>query len=747
MKNILAALLGSTLLTSAAFAQDAAAPADMGADSGDIVVTAQKREQSLQDVPLSVAVLGGEQLGDRNITEISQLQTMTPNFSFQGSNNPRGAGISIRGIGTNNFSSAIEGSVGIVIDGVPIGRQGAGLTDFFDVQRVEILRGPQGTLFGKNASAGVLNIVTNDPSHSWGGRVQASYGEDNEFILRGAVTGGLTENLAFRASAYRTQRDGYLENVFDGSKLNDRNEWGGRAKLLWEPADNIRVLVAGDYTSRDAACCMWTIRSFGTNANVKALATAAGIVPGPNNRKVTLDGQTFIRQETYGGSAQVDIEAANGITLTSISAMRWWDATDNNDSDQRPTAVLSVNNGVSHQRQFTQELRLASPSGQALEWVGGLFLFNQSFDLTNNQKGTFDRVPLGTVLSRAIAVENETQNFAAFADGTYHFGDHFNLFGGLRYTVERLNTNFRRYGLPGTIPIVPATTQSGKRVDGAWTWRLGAQYIPSDAVTFYGSVARGFKGGGFNPLLDAAVLRTVEPEIPTAYEVGAKAILFDRRVRLNIALFSTDFDDFQAQAIGISADNTLVFDVINAGSLRTRGVEADIDIDLRNGLTLRGGAAYTDAKYTDFKGAPCYAVQGPAQGCVLIGGQRQQDLTGKPLAMAPKFTGNASIHYETEVSAAGSTVFGQLSYSYRGRTFTALDLDPQSVQKGYGLVDAQLGFALPGDRMRAWIWGKNLTDKSFVEMIYDTPLDAEGQSQFFPSTAARQFGATVEYRF
>lgn len=747
MKNILTALLGSTLLTSAAFAQDAGAPAGADAGSDEIIVTAQKREQSLKDVPLSVAVLGGEQLGDRNITEISQLQTMTPNFSFQGSNNPRGAGISIRGIGTNNFSSAIEGSVGIVIDGVPIGRQGAGLTDFFDVQRVEILRGPQGTLFGKNASAGVLNIVTNDPSHSWGGRVQASYGEENEFVVRGAVTGGLTENLAFRASAYLTKRDGYIDNVFDGSKLNERDEWGARAKLLWEPADNIRVLVAGDYSSRDAACCMWTIRSFGTNANVKALVTAAGIVPGPKNRQVTLDGQTFVRQETYGGSVQVDIEAANGITLTSISAMRWWDTTDNNDSDQRPTAVLSVNAGTSNQRQFTQELRLASPSGQAFEWVGGLFLFNQSFDLTNGQKGTFDRVPLGTVLSRAIAVENDTQNFAAFADGTYHFGDHFNLFGGLRYTVERLNTSFRRYGLPGSISIVPATTQRGKRVDGAWTWRLGAQFVPSDAVTFYGSVARGFKGGGFNPLLDSAVLRTVEPEIPTAYEVGAKTILFDRRVRLNIALFSTDFDDFQAQAIGTSTDNTLVFDVINAGSLRTRGVEADIDIDLRNGLSLRGGAAYTDAKYTDFKGAPCYAVQTLAQGCVLNSGQRQQDLTGKPLAMAPKFTGNASIRYETEVSAAGSTVFGQLSYAYRGRTFTALDLDPQSVQKGYGLVDAQLGFALPGDRMRAWIWGKNLTDKSFVEMIYDTPLDSGGQSQFFPSTAARQFGATVEYRF
>ncbi|MGL3820395.1 TonB-dependent receptor [Sphingopyxis sp. R3-92] len=748
MKNILTALLGSTLLTSAAFAQDAGAPTDMGADSGEIIVTAQKREQSLKDVPLSVAVLSGEQLGDRNITEISQLQTTTPNFSFQGSNNPRGAGISIRGIGTNNFSSAIEGSVGIVIDGVPIGRQGAGMTDLFDIQRVEVLRGPQGTLFGKNASAGVLNIVTTDPSYDWGGRVQASYGEDNEFVLRGAVTGGLTENLAFRASAYMTKRDGYIKNVFDGSKLNDRDEWGGRAKLLWEPADNIRVVVAGDYTSRDAACCMWTLRNFGTNTNVKNAATAAGIVPGPNNRKVALDGDTFVRQETYGGSVQVDIEGTGGVTVTSITGLRWWDAVDNNDSDQRPLPVLNINNGDSRQRQFTQELRLASPSKQRIEWVLGMFLFNQDYDLGNSQQGTFDQpVPPGVQLSRAISVQNQTQNMAAFADATWHLNDQINVFGGLRYTVERLNTHFTRFGLPGTTRLGPLVDTKMKRVDGAWTWRLGAQVRPTEDITLYGTVARGFKGGGFNALQDSTVLRTVEPEIPTSYEIGAKTVLFDRRVRLNIALFSTDFEDFQAQAVGTSDTGAIVFDVINAGSLRTRGVEADIDIDLHNGLSLRGGAAYTDAKYTDFARAPCYAVQNLALGCITAGGQRSQDLTGKPLAMAPKFTGNATVRYETEVSAAGSTVFGQLSYSYRGRTFTALDLDPQSVQKGYGLLDAQLGFALPGDRMRAWIWGKNLADKSFVEMIYDTPLDSEGQSQFFPSTAARQFGVTVEYRF
>jgi iron complex outermembrane receptor protein len=744
--RFITALICSTFLSGTAIAQEV--ENEIEHRPADIVVTAQKRVQSLQDVPLSVAVLGGEQLVDRNITEISQLQTATPNFSFQGNNNPRGAGISIRGIGTNNFSSAVEGSVGIVVDGVPIGRQGAGLTDFFDVARVEILRGPQGTLFGKNASAGVLNIVTNDPTQEFGGRIQATYGEFNEFVLRGSINGGITETMAVRASAYLTKRDGYIENVRDGRDLNNRNEWGVRGKLLWEPSANVRVLIAGDFSKRDADCCMWTIRSFGTNVDIRNQLTAAGIVAGPNNRKVSLEGDTFIEQETYGVSGQIDWETSSGLTLTSISAMRWWDTVDNSDSDHRPTAVLSHNSGVSNQRQFTQEVRLASPSKQDVEWVAGLFLFDQSYDLENAQMGTFDFVPLGTNLSRAIEVQNDTLNIAAFADATLNISEQFNIFGGLRYTHEKLETSFRRFVLPGTGgAAAPIPLQTRKRKDNAWSWRIGTQYIPSDELTFYGSIARGFKGGGFNPLLDVATLRTVEPEIPTAYELGIKTQLLDRRVRLNIALFHTDFDNFQAQAVGTSDTGTVVFDVINAGSLRTRGVEADIHIDLGSGLSFTGGAAYTEAQYTDFKGAPCYAGQTALQGCVTVGTLSSQNLTGKELAMAPKFTGNATLRYEREISAAGHNMFAQVSYAHRGSTYTALDLDPSSIQRRYGLLDAQLGFSLPVDRLKAWVWGKNLTDKNFVEMIYDSPLDAGGQSQFFPMTADRQIGATVEFRF
>jgi iron complex outermembrane recepter protein len=721
------------------------------ADDGavvEIVVTAQKRTQSLKEVPLSVAVVSGDLLESRNLTEISQLQTATPNFSFQGGNNPRGAGLTVRGVGTNNFSSAIEGSVGIVIDGVVIGRQGAGFTDLFDIQRIEVLRGPQGTLFGKNASAGVLSIVTADPQQEWEGRVQASYGSFDERILRASVTGGITSNLAMRLSGYVTKRDGYISNRFDGRQLNDRDEWGLRGKLRWDPADNVRITLSGDYSKRDAACCIWTLRSFGANAGLRATATAAGIVPGPDNRQVNLDGAVFIRQDAFGGALQVDIEAANGITLTSITALRRWNAEDNNDADQQPLPILNLNNGNSQQRQITQELRLASPATGTLQWVAGFFLFDQDYDLTNAQRGTFGSpLPPGVVLSRQIFVENDTLNMAPFADASLYLSDRFNLFAGVRFNIEQLDTAFRRGALPGTIQLGSVVNQRARRSDDYLTWRAGAQFRPSEQVVLYASVARGFKGGGFNALQDSPVLRTVDPEIPTSYEAGIKTELMDRRLRLNIAAFRTDFRNFQAQAVAPDATGSLIFDVINAGSLRTQGIEADLDLRLPGGLTLTAGAAYTDATYTNFTGAPCFTGQTAAQGCIGAGATARQDLTGKPLALAPEFTAAGTIAYETALGQSAVKGFAQVSYAWRGGTFTALTLDPRTFQPGYGLADAQLGVRGRNNRWRLWLWGKNLGNQRFAETIFPTPLDNGGFSQFIPMTAMRQFGVSGEVRF
>jgi iron complex outermembrane receptor protein len=749
MKRLSGLLQGACLVACFSAVAEAQTPTVQTDDAGvdEIVVTAQKRAQSLQDVPLSIAALGAETLIDRNITEISQLQTATPNFSFAASNNPRGAGITIRGIGTNNFSSAIEGSVGIVIDGVPIGRQGGGFADLFDVERIEILRGPQGTLFGKNASAGVLNIVTQNPKKEFEARAHASFGEDDEAVLRAAVTGPIAETIAARLSLYHTGRDGPITNVADGTDLNNRNEWGMRGKLLFEPQDNLSFVLAADYSERDAACCIWTTRIPGTNAGLRASQAAAGIVPGPDNRKVNIGGGLFIEQEIRGVSLQADWTLGNGVTLTSITAGRWWDAIDNNDADQQLASILDVNNGDSVQEQLTQELRATSPDNDTFEWVLGLFAFQQQYDLQNTQQGTFGvPLPPGAQLSRRINVSNETNNYAVFGDASWTLSRPFTIFAGARYTQEDLTTQFRRAAVPGTALLGGVANQTANRDDTAWSWRLGGQFRPTEDIMLYASASRGFKGGGFNALQDSPTLRTVEPEIPTAYEIGVRSEWFDRRLRLNASAFRTDFDDFQVQAVAVSPAGTLFFDVVNAGELRTEGLEVELQAEPAQGLTFDLGMAFTDASYLSFPGAPCYAGQTAALGCIGTGGTSRQDLKNRPLANAPEFTAAASVRYERPVNDAVSA-FAALSASHRGDTFTALDLDPRSLQKAYTLIDAQIGLAATDSRYRLWVWGKNLGDEQFSEAIFDTPFDAGGQSQFIPLNAERQLGVSLEFRF
>jgi iron complex outermembrane recepter protein len=482
------------------------------------------------------------------------------------------------------------------------------------------------------------------------------------------------------------------------------------------------------------------------NTALRNELTAAGIVPGPNNREVNLNGEVFINQEVYGGSVNAEFELPANVTLTSITALRYWDTVDNNDADQRVASILDTNGGDSRQKQLSQEIRLSSTRSQEVDWVVGFFYFDQNYDLQNTQLGTFNLPVPPNSLSRQTTVLNDTTNIALFGDVTWQISDQFSVFGGMRYTAEQLETKFIRVAVPGTRPVTAPLTSRVKQHDDAWSWRAGAQFHPSDDISIYGSVARGYKGGGFNALIDSTVIREVKPEIPTSYEIGIKSELFDRKVRLNVAAFRTNFKNFQAQAVSTDpVTNVLIFDVVNAGSLRTQGVEADFSIRPLAGLKIDGGMAYTDASYTDFATAPCYFGQTSAQGCVGTGTTARQDLTGRSLANAPKFTANGSVRYETPISDS-ARVFGQLSYAWRGDAYTALDLDPRSKQGSYGLVDAQLGVSF-NDSIRVWVWGKNLTDEYFAETIFDTPLDNNGQSQYIPVTADRQFGLTVEASF
>lgn len=759
-------------LASPGFAQEAAEPAQTtipastipAAENSDIIVTATRRAERLQDVPLSILAVTGDTLEERQINSFNDLQRISPGLIFSQATSPRSSGTIIRGVGTNTFSDAVEGAVGINIDGVVIGRQGAGFTDFADIERIEVLRGPQGITFGKNASAGVISLITRRPTEQLTGNAFFSYGSDNEIRANTSISGPIVnDRVLARLSGFISKRDGIINNLTDGRDLNDVDDWGVRGKLEFRVTDDLNILIIGDWSERQPDCCIWTTRSYGASTTLRAAEAAAGVVAGPSNRETTLGGRLFTRQESRGVSGEINWTVGDH-AITSITAYRRWDAIDNNDADRTPLPILDINQGDVAQRQFTQEVRLASPGGDRLEYVLGLFYFNQQIVNDSIQQGTFGApLPPGLTLTRRQFTEVDTENFAAFGQGSFELVDGLKLLLGARFTREEIGIDFVRDALPGTLTLTPAYSctraapatcgpggpQSGvpESSDDSLSWRAGLQYQPTRNLNAFATVTRGYKGAAFNSQIDVSILQRVQPEIPTSYEAGIKSTLLNGAVTFNVTLFKTDFKDFQAEAVTASpATGLTTFTIVNAGELETKGLELELTARPTTGLTLDFNFAYTDATFTRFLGGPCFAGQSAAQGCITQGTQRSQDLSGKPLPNSPDYIASTSIRYDFAV-ARDWRAFGQGAVFHRSGTLTALNQDPRTRQEGYELVDFAIGVTDPSDTFTLSLFGKNVFDKKYVDAIFDTPLDAGGFSQRIGTNARRTFGVSLAGRF
>ncbi|WP_164852681.1 TonB-dependent receptor [Novosphingobium umbonatum] len=745
---------------SSAQAQSAAPPKIQDAASGEIIVTAQKREQSLQKVPVSVSVIGATALAANRVAGIEQLAQIAPSVNFTNSANTRGQGVSVRGIGTLNFSDGVEPSVSTVIDGVVIGRSAASFFDFSDISRVEVLRGPQGTLFGKNASAGAINLVTEKPSltrNSLDGTI--SYGTFNDFRLKGSASMVLKDgSVALRLSGFRSTADGVITNLYNGKNLNNINTWGLRGKLLWDMGDNTSLYIIGDYSANNRRCCVSTIRSILPattyyNGQTRAQLTANQQI-GPLNRTVNIDGDAFGNQSAGGVSAEFNTELL-GQTLTSVTAYRAFKTYDNNDADGVQVDVYNVNNALQHQKQFTQELRLTSPAKQKLEYVLGLFYFYQDLDTVTQVKGTgFTALPAGQYLGNQVDRSIRNNNGAAFGQFTYHPTEELSLIGGFRYTAENATANFARSvlagangpatGLGGPVYTSPALHFSNKD----FSYKLGADYKFSRDVMAYITYTRGYKGPAINLLnnLTASVVNAgqaiLKPEIARNLEVGLRTQMLDRKLTLNVTGFHETFTNFQAQTFNAVLST---FTLANAGKLTANGVEVEAIAHPAQGFNLSANVAYTDTKVEGFVIA-CYPGQTLALGC---GANSTQDVTGQPLANAPKWAYTVGGDYTHEINGSLQAK-GTLGYTYRSNVFFAY-ADPNTVQKGYGLLNGSLTVETKDKRYRLTLWGKNLTNQHFATSIgtgfRDTSTTGAGYTQLLTSDAFRTIGVEAGVRF
>jgi len=761
-RALLAGVAAALALGSASAAAAQTAGPDADTTLGELVVTAQKRSERLQDVPVSVNVVSAETLADSHISGLQQLQQLSPSLTFTPSANTRGQGLSVRGLGTLNFSDGVEPTVSVVLDGVVIGRSAGSFFDFNDVERIEVLRGPQGMLFGKNAAAGVINIVTARPNLTeTEGDVSLSYATFNEVRAKGSVSVPIKSGeLAARISGFYNQSDGIITNVFDGKKYNGLNSYGVRGKILWSPDDSFDLYATVDYTRSDQDCCVSTVRSIlpttrylGPTGPTRA-SLFAGVDLGPYSREANFDGRAFNDQSTWGGSVEMTKDFG-AFSLTSITAYRAFEVEDNNDADGGPLALLNINSAHQEQDQFTQELRISSPTGQRLEYVAGLFYFDQDVTTTTGVKGNFGQaVPAGAYFENFIDRAISTRNYAAFGQATFNVTDQFRLIGGLRYTNEELKARFRRTIPTGAIGAVPGlggpalNAPNLQAKDDDVSYKAGAQYKVDDDVMVYGTYSRGYKGQAINLLnnLSAATVASgqyvLRPETVQNYEVGVRSTLFDRRVTLNLTVFQTEIRNFQAQTFDAA---TTSFALSNAGKLRSRGAELETQYSPIRALQFSGNLAYADTRVEDFSPA-CYPGQTAALGCV--GGR--QNVTGSALTNAPMWSYSLGARYSRELESLPFDLSADLSYSYRSSVFFTFR-DPNTVQPGYGLLNLNLGLQSKDRRYEVTAFARNLLDEQFVSGIgtgfLDNNATGAGYTQSLTQDAFRRVGVEVRAHF
>lgn len=752
-------------------AAEPVAPEDATGPTGDIVVTAQKRSERLQDVPIAVSVIGGEALAALNRPGLEAAVTLVPALNFQKSGTTLNQSLFLRGVGTTTFSIAGEPSVSTVVDGVVFARSGEAFGDLVDIERLEVLRGPQGTLFGKNASAGVVNIVSVQPTHDFGGYVEGGYFTNgDEARVRGALNIPLGENLLSRITGFYSRYDGNIRNVATGGRVNGYEHYGARAQLKWTPSASTTIALIGDYHHNDDNCCAEVIGTGPLNALGNAITSPAiSVLPTPlgdRTRTVNQNLVTRTKEEGYGASVQIDTELGTQ-TVTSITAYRDYRNTEIRDGDFLPQAYVGFNQlhdtGPQTGNTFSQELRLTSPARQFLSYVVGLYYSRAESERIYARADVVCGTTVPTTLipcgsTGAPATTNPFgradfgsvfKNISAFGQATANFTDRFRFIGGLRWTADQLNvfhsrtTTLAGPGIQPSFPTTPtgtgtpATEFRGKTTNTNVSGKAALQFDVTRNVTAYGGYTRGYKGPAFNVFFNLTGTGTnvIAPETSNSYEVGLKNTLLGGKLVLNLDAFYAKYDNFQANNPDLVA-GVVVTRFTNAGKVSTRGGEADIVFRPVDDLSLSGGIAYTEARVDRFfqaPGAPVTAVI-PA---------------GTALPFAPKWKGSLGADYRWRTGGAVDLFLGAQG-NYQSKQLALFS--PDAVQRrlgtidAYGLVNLSAGVGDANDRYRLTFQVRNLFDQSFAAAIQNGGPSGSYRYQI-PRDADRYYGVTGRINF
>jgi len=755
-----------------------------------IEVTAQKRVERVSDVPLAVSVLSSEQIDSTFSSNFEGLQGLVPSVSFRKGTTTRNSAITVRGIGTISFSVAAEPSVATVVDGVVLGRSGQAFTDLYDLERIEVLRGPQGTLFGKNASAGAVNITTKRPSGVSEGMIEATLFQDNEYKLRGKIEGELADNAAGSLVFMKSEFDGNLFNVFNNETVNGYDKEGMRAMLNLNLTDDTDMLfIFENVKSNDDCCADIEGLPSGRNPDSEAAPNSNGIVDGRadldlDQRQVDHDFESRTIDETTAFSVQLDTEF-DDFTLTSITAYRTWDNTEFREGDF--TSIAGDSNqpvfGVPFQLhdvgpqswdQFSQEIRLTSTTEGQFDWLVGAYIwemnserrFTRDASCQNNNGQFADAIThhlqttqgianpsteqvddfiaaeglscnANDIVSATAFMETEFNNWAFFGDAKYHVSDTFRLLFGARYTSDEVSYKHNRvsndeYGRRG-VGVRPATENTdfnGSVDETNLSVKLGAQYDLADAGMVYATYSQGYKGPGFNVFYNMADKDTapIGEETSDAYELGYKYARSD--VLFNFALFRTEIEGFQANNFDDSSGVTLTR-LTNAGDVITQGFEADILWQATDNLVINAGFASIEAEIDKFN-CPL-----DAENC--------STRSGLDVPFSPDTKYSVGADYTQEL--ANMDVLYNVSYVYTDEQVANLPnndgtFNPAWFLPDYGMLNASVAFSFNDDQYRISLIAKNLTDES-----YFTTYSGDNFRYQVPRDADRYFGVQLRANF
>ncbi|WP_310498256.1 TonB-dependent receptor [Sandarakinorhabdus sp.] len=781
----IASLLGSAALVlfaiTPAMAQNA--PAEVAADEGEpaeIVVTAQKRSEKLQDIPLAVSVVGGDQLARQGALNIEGAQYLVPTLNFRKSGTTINQSLYLRGVGTATFSIAGEPSVSTVLDGVVLSRAGEAFSDLVDIERIEVLRGPQGTLFGKNASAGVVSIVSKRPTDELGGYLEGAFfgGNGEEYRMRGALNVPLSDTVRTRITGFYGTWNG---NIFNDApnvnrRVNGYRRWGVRAVTEADISDTVKATVILDWRQAKDNCCAEVIGTQPTG--VGALALAGINFKGDGTRTIRQNLVTRTEEDSWGGSLQLDVELGTH-SVTSITAYRSYKNREIRDGDWIGQAVAGVpqlhDDGPQTGTTFTQELRIASPTDQFFTYVAGVFYshapsqrtFTRNVITCNPAPAVVALVPCGSAgapatsqFSGSATFGSTFDNIALFGQGVLNFSDRLRGIVGLRYTVDNLTGFHSRVASPnvGGIPGVnrnfdqgvfltstPANINGDPLATNGVPYRAatdatnlsgkaGLQFDFSDDIMAYGSWTRGYKGPAYNIFfnLNANGTNVIEPELSDSFEIGLKNTFLDGKLTLNLAGFYAKYRNFQANNPDLVA-GVIITRFTNAGDVSTRGVEADFAFTPFRDFNITGGVAWTKARVDAFRAPPGAAIV-PA---------------GTPLAFAPEWKGAIGADYRWRTGGVVDVTFG-LQASTQSSQLSLFDASAAVRAAGtigaYSLFDLQLGLVEQEDKFRVQFVVRNLFDKSFAAQI--TNGGPGGSLRYIiPREADRYFGVTARVNF